>query len=671
MLQPCAGIVISSLCLAVVPAAVAAPPAESFVNGTDVVPLIVDAGAIGVLFDAAVDPVAARARLAQLPFVAPAAAWGAPYVPGHLVRVPTLPGAAPERVQEALRALGAEPGVRAAGPRFLAGSEPYFVTDEVLVRWRPDVDPAAAAALASAHDLEAVGTLAYSENPGVVYRLPPGASLDAPAITRALVASGLVEFALPDFSLTRVPYATTTDPLFANQWHLHSTGQSGAKVDADVDAPEAWDVTRGDPALKIAVIDTGVELAHPDLVANLIAGTDVLGNDSVPQAEDFLFGLFPENHSTAVCGIAAGAGNNGAGTSGAAQHCRIIPIRFLSEFFLIQPTVQDEADAFIFARAAGADVINNSWGPLGAAAIPAATKAAIQDAVVNGRNGKGIVIFFAAGNSTADTTGNEYVTDPRTLAVSASTDQDLLASYSNFGAAIDFCAPSNGGVTNGTATTDRLGSVGYSSGDYTDAFGGTSSASPLAAGVALLVLSANPNLTWQEVGAILRDTAVKIDPAGGGYDGSGHSTKYGYGRVNAAAAVAAAAPTGIEFYGAGHPGSGGKVPQIGATGGTPAVGNAAFAVTLADARANVTAGFFLGFARANLPFAGGTLLVAPSPAVLLTLPTGPTGSITLGLPLPPDPGLAAFQFDCQWIVDDAGAAGGYALSAGMEVTIQP
>ncbi|MCH2111659.1 MAG: S8 family serine peptidase, partial [Planctomycetes bacterium] len=131
---------------------------------------------------------------------------------------------------------------------------------------------------------------------------------------------------------------------------------------------------------------------------------------------------------------------------------------------------------------------------------------------------------------------NGYASYGGVLGISACTDQELLASYSCFGPSIDLCAPSNGGI-NQLTTTDRLGGKGYSSGSYTNMFGGTSGASPIAAGVAALVYAANPDLSRWEAMVALLSTAQKIDAVGGQYDNKGHSPKYGYGRVDAAQAV--------------------------------------------------------------------------------------------------------------------------------------
>jgi subtilisin-like proprotein convertase family protein len=165
------------------------------------------------------------------------------------------------------------------------------------------------------------------------------------------------------------------------------------------------------------------------------------------------------------------------------------------------------------------------------------------------------VIVFAAGNANHDIddpprSRDGFAIHPDVIAVAASNSRDRRSHYSNFGQAIWICAPSSGAGGVGIVTTDRRGSSGYQSGDYTtvERFGGTSSATPLVAGICALMLSVNPDLTAVEVKEILRDTAVKIDPQGAAYS-NGHSRFYGYGRVDAHRAVLAArdrrTPTGI------------------------------------------------------------------------------------------------------------------------------
>jgi subtilisin family serine protease len=334
---------------------------ERFRNGIESIDLEIDGSKLGVLFATDTNESVARAVVVGSGVVDSRGANATPFVPGHVFAVPVRSGTSVAALITAARDLDARGDVLAAGPRLVVQGTPeaYYLTDELLVRWKDEIPATTRATLAAQAGLTPSGELTYARNPGVVYTLPAGRSLDAMAISDALQASGAVEFAIPDFAVTRVLYATTNDALYANQWHLESTGQSGAVVDADVDIEGAWDVTRGSASVIVAVVDTGCELAHPDLSPNLVAGTDVLDNDSNPQAVDFLFGLFTENHGTSVAGIACGRGDNGIGISGAAQLCKIMPIRFLSEFLFAQPTIQDEADAFNFARANGAAIINN------------------------------------------------------------------------------------------------------------------------------------------------------------------------------------------------------------------------------------------------------------------------------------------------------------------------
>jgi len=661
--------------------ALIAPPATGqgdwFMSGPERIDLEFDSSLLGVLFDDDIGEARAREILASITELQPTQAATAPYIAGKVLRLALDPGLSSDEALALAHKLGQRLEVRAAAPRLLAGVEPYYLTDTLLVRWIERTAPSAIAALEEELGLSPVGSLDFMVNPGVVYELPKGASLDAMLISRALHFSGMVEFAHPNFSLTRVAMGGTNDPLVGNQWHLHSVGQTAAKVDADVDALEAWGITTGDPNLIIAVVDTGMELGHPDL--KLVQGIDVLDNDNDPSAEAGLFGGifgFTENHATSVAGVIAARGNNGLGVSGASQNSKVMPIRFLSEANLFnQPTASDEADAFNFACQNGAGIINNSWGPAAAAPLLAGTKASIDNCVTNGRGGLGTMIFFAAGNSSANTAGNGYVTYVNTIAVSASNDQDAFSSYSNFGAAIDFCAPSNGGITTGIWTTDRLGSPGYSTTDYANNFGGTSSASPLAAGVAALVMSRNPSLTWSEVRQIMRNTADKISPASGNYAANGHSTKFGFGKVNAHQAVIAAGGggggdpcTAPVTYGSPDISTTGNTASIGSAGGDPSVSNPGFSITLSGANPNQGAFLVESSGQASTPVVWGTILVA-SPFIRHLSFTSAAGTSSYLVPM--TPALNGQTLYWQWIIRDPGAGGVAHHSEGLQVTFCP
>jgi hypothetical protein len=163
---------------------------------------------------------------------------------------------------------------------------------------------------------------------------------------------------------------------------------------------------------------------------------------------------------------------------------------------------------------------------------------AITNAAGTGRNGLGAVIFFAMTNTEEDNcvgAAPDISSHDNVIAISRSTNLDLLG-HGGFGACMELLAPTRGG-TLGITTTDRTGADGYSAGDYFNDFSGTSSATPLAAGVAGLVLSINPNLTRAQVQRILELTADRIDGATAAYDANGFSSTHGYGRVNAHHAV--------------------------------------------------------------------------------------------------------------------------------------
>lgn len=171
------------------------------------------------------------------------------------------------------------------------------------------------------------------------------------------------------------------------------------------------------------------------------------------------------------------------------------------------------------------------------------------------------MVLFAAGNGNESVDNDGYASYERIIAVAACNDRGKRSVYSDFGKAIWCSFPSSdrghapfqhpAPLTKGIFTTDRVGASGYnpgtsgagdSRGNYTNSFGGTSSACPGAAGVAALVLSVNPELKWQEVREILKQSCDKIDPQGGNYTAEGWSRFYGYGRLNAEKAVALAKP---------------------------------------------------------------------------------------------------------------------------------
>jgi subtilisin family serine protease len=342
---------------------------------------------------------------------------------------------------------------------------------------------------------------------------------------------------------------------FPAQWHLKRTRIEGNSINAHANVEAAWNASEGE-GTTIAVIDDGVDTDHEEFsgAGKIVAPRDVtLGHgDAFPGPGD--------RHGTPCAGVACANGLHGA--SGVAPKARLMPIRLVSSL-----GSQSEADAFVWAADHGADVISCSWGPIDGiwwdpddprheevVPIPDSTRLAIDYAVREGRSGKGCVITWAAGNGNEPVDNDGYASYPKVMAVAACNDRGKKADYSDVGEALWCSFPSSNGtpsLTPGIWTTDVSGPAGYNAGSesdgdpaghYTNSFGGTSSACPGAAGVAALVIARNPELRWDEVKQILKQSCDKIDPAGGRYDATGHSSLYGYGRLNAKKAVALAVP---------------------------------------------------------------------------------------------------------------------------------
>lgn len=337
-----------------------------------------------------------------------------------------------------------------------------------------------------------------------------------------------VSYAHPNFIRSLKPLFSPNDPLFNKQWALKNDGQTGGVSGNDINVTVAWTYTKGSDKITIAIIDEGVDYFHEDLN---VSGKLVTGYDAVTATDN----PNPENddaHGTACAGIAAGAGNNSTGIAGVAPGCKILGIRIAKT--VGRNWLTDDvkiADGIEQAYKRGADVLSNSWA---AGSVSMHITQAIRDAKKFGRNGKGCVICFAAGNDNGRVSypGNL----PEVITVAACNEfgeRKALNSKdgetwwgSNYGPEIDVCAP---GVH--ITTTDITGSKGYNKNDnYTDSFNGTSAATPHVAGVAALVLSVNPNLTVKEVETILRNATDDLGTPG-------FNQYTGFGRINAGKAV--------------------------------------------------------------------------------------------------------------------------------------
>ena len=319
--------------------------------------------------------------------------------------------------------------------------------------------------------------------------------------------------------------AISNDPLSPLQWHLDNTGQTGGTPGADIRAVNAWARTQVDPDLVVAVIDTGVE-EHEDL--NWIPGYDATGGGGTGTPGP------NQGHGTSCAGLIGAIGNNGIGVVGVAPGVKIMPVRIADDAGGFAED-DDVAAGIRWAFQNGARVLSNSWGyPSGG--VPSAE---IHEAIIEATEA-GAVVLFASGN----TQGEEVqypARYPETIAVGSSNqcdepkrvdDQSMELYGHNSGPEISVVAPGTSMVT-----TDLMGAEGYSDGNYTTNFNGTSSATPVAAGVVALMLSETPTLTVGEVRDLLQRTADNIDPVRLVADPV--NDLLGFGRVNADAALLA------------------------------------------------------------------------------------------------------------------------------------
>jgi subtilisin family serine protease len=323
------------------------------------------------------------------------------------------------------------------------------------------------------------------------------------------------------------------DPRFAEQWNLENRGADGNLAGPDLNVRAAWPATRGDGVV-VAVADEGFQLDHPELATqqssdlhfNFYRNT-ASGGPASPDA----------NHGTAVAGLIAATQDNHRGLSGIAPSARLASWVVFGTSHGQESIASDEQLMDMFQYASNRVAVqNHSWGSTSSSqvALDALTDSGIASAVTSGRDGKGVVIVRAAGNEREgliNANDDGYANDPRVIAVAALRQDGRACSYSSPGACLLVAAPSgdaidtnNDGLADATdpnapdvLTTDRTGAEGYNTdattaGDYTG-FDGTSASSPQVAGVAALILSANPALTYRDVQQILVHSARHYDLA--------------------------------------------------------------------------------------------------------------------------------------------------------------
>ncbi|MDX2108907.1 MAG: S8 family serine peptidase [Verrucomicrobiota bacterium] len=335
---------------------------------------------------------------------------------------------------------------------------------------------------------------------------------------------------------------SSTEPLAFQQWHLINQSGYGTltTLGASVNAPGAWARGITGRGVVVGVVDDGFDPLHVDLAPNYRADLSYDFNFNDP---DPSHSLDDDGHSVCVGGV-IGAAVNGVGVSGIAYNTGLASLRILSA-----DVTEDTDVAALTYKLGSVDIYNNSWGP-GAAdtgayfsPIGELTEKALEKGTKDGRDGKGAIYIWASGNDRegkdrADYDG--YSSSRYTISVTAVGRDFSAESYAEGGSCVMVTAPSTD-----ILTTDISGDKGYNPGDYAFDFNGTSAACPMVSGVVALILEVNPNLTWRDVQHILIHSAnpkqlVSFSSWANPVTNEGHDYLYGYGLVNADAAVALA-----------------------------------------------------------------------------------------------------------------------------------
>ncbi len=331
-----------------------------------------------------------------------------------------------------------------------------------------------------------------------------------------------------DLLLREYDSSQPNDPKFEEQWALNNVGQNGGKEKAHIDALKAWLKTRGSDKIVVAVLDSGVDYTHTDLIGNIW-----LRPDNVPQYSDDEIGTFNDlngfnasensgdpmddnGHGTHCAGIIGAEGNNDEGITGINWNVQIMPLKFMGRGGF--GTTKDAIEAINYAidrkrNGVNVRVINASWGST-------SYSKALEDAI-RAAGEEGILFVAAAGNSTVNNDKKPHYPSnynlPNVISVAALDRTDALTSFSNYGVkTVHIAAPGK----------DILST--WLNNDYREA-SGTSMAAPQVAGVAALILASEPNLSVEKLRERLLKSVDKIESLNGKIENSG--------RLNAAKAL--------------------------------------------------------------------------------------------------------------------------------------
>ena len=389
-----------------------------------------------------------------------------------------------------------------------AEGESDFVAGEILVKFKDSASPNE---VSETH--KKLGGRVKETIPGInVQVIDVGGKRLGEAVS-AYARNSRVEYVEPNY----IASALVNDTEFERQWGLNNTGQQTCNTtgdicvegasDADVDAPEAWIVTTGSPEVKIAILDSGIDQDHPDLMDKVELNVEFTDSET----SNDLYG-----HGTHVAGIAAADTNNEIGVAGVGYESTLMNVKVLGDTGY--GAYSWIAEGIIWAADNGADVINLSLG--------GPRKSTTLESAVDYAWGQGVVIVAAAGNSS-----NPSKTYPgyydKCIAVAATNNNDVKASFSSYGSWVDVAAPGENVYSTFPNHPFYLQTVYGRSQNY-DFGNGTSMSTPFVAGIAALVWAENPTLSNQDVRNKIEQTADAV---------VGTGSYWTWGRVNACNAV--------------------------------------------------------------------------------------------------------------------------------------
>ena len=374
-----------------------------------------------------------------------------------------------------------------------------FVPGQVLVRFKSGTNLAAAFSVHSTHKAQFLRTYRLPSNLHLV-QLPTDLPVEK-ALDRYRRDPNVL-YAEPNYRY-RLLDTTPNDPRFEDLWGMNNTGQTGGAADADINAPEAWDITAGSPDVVIGVLDTGIDYLHEDLAANVFVNLgEVPGNGIDDDANgyiDDIHGIDPvgetgdpmdtQGHGTHVSGTIAGRGNNEIGVAGVSWNTTVVGCKAFGELGAEMDDILQCMDYFLQLKTRAENPVNivatnNSWGggPL---------SQALYDAIDAHRQA-GMLFVAAAGNDYGkDTDAVPHYPSAMDLdniiAVAATDHDDALAAFSNFGRrTVDVGAP-------GAGIVSTLPGNNYA------AFDGTSMATPHVSGLVALLEAQDPSRTPQQI----------------------------------------------------------------------------------------------------------------------------------------------------------------------------